>query len=104
MAKAGGPDKDRGGKVSPDGLFMWNGTVWQRCGAVPVNTLTPNGGFYFDGTTWMAVPSPPSPVAPRHRFGHFSPSWWFIPLVTVGVFVFTVAALILFALLSHAHT
>ena len=65
MAKAGGPDKDRGGKVPPDRVASC-GTVLSGSVAARFrwNTLTPNGGFYFDGTTWMAVPSPPVASGP----------------------------------------
>lgn len=83
-------------------LFDW-GKSNQDIATV-AGMLTPNGGFSFDGTTWMPVSLPPPTVAARHRFGQFSPRWWFIPLVSAGAVVFTVAALNILALLSHAHT
>jgi hypothetical protein len=72
--------------------------------ATVAGMLTPDGGVDFDGTTWMPVQDDAWGPQVAEAKARFSPSWWFIPLVAGGAVVFTLAALNLFYLLSHAHT
>jgi hypothetical protein len=55
-------------RISPDGMYYWNGAAW-------VSTVSPDGRYRWDGASWVPVTLPPYAVGAPQRIVREPTSW-----------------------------